>query len=1267
VSAKLPGGKSSVWATVLVSDAPQFFEAADATGMPEAAAPLAAPVGISGRLDKPRERDVYALKGVKGQTVRITSRTRSVGSSSVLAIRLLNVAGAKVAETAVTEADEWGFDFAFPDDAVYRLEVRDLLGRGGPGFGYWVEVRPAGAVSLALKPDAATRELFPVEPEVGGAFFDVQIGRFGYDGPLTLSLAEAPDRLKILNPVVPAGAAEARVYVAAGPGWKPDSSALFRLRAQAPGAPGVTGVTNSVSLHRLKEPHVLSPAGWDDGAVFLAGIAKGEPFFSLEPAAAASFARPVKTHAVALNLKRLKPEFKAAVTILGDALPPGWSFAAKAEGDVYNLTFTRGEGAGEPTSLPLLAVGEHSGRVWIETVTLPVQWIDPLQVSVETPPMLVAGQAAKVRVALTRAGDPQPVTLKLTDLPAGLSGPAEPVAVAADQSAAEIELHVAPDAAPAGEFALHVVAAGKYGGQDVTASAQSAPVKVLPAPAKLEVYPPSIALDGRRSRQQLVVTGFDAGGSPRDWTRDVRLTSADPAVAEVRGAVIHPVAAGATEVVIEAGGQRVAVPVSVSLPAAERPIAFESEVLVALSKQGCNSGACHGSPSGKGGFRLSLRAFDKALDELTLIREDFGRRVNPLEPERSLLLAKPLMKTPHGGGMQLHKQDEAYAILRDWIAGGAPPDPPGAPRCVRLEVYPPAKRVAALTGGGQQIAATAHFSDGTRRDVTHLVSYESSNMGVATIDRAGRVTPLARGETVILVRFLEHIESVPLMFVEEVDGFKWQAPPENNFVDALVNEKLRQLKYLPAATCDDATFLRRVSLDVIGELPTVEEATAFLADSAPDKRARLIDRLLEQDEYARFWALKWGDLLRMTKKAVGDEGVYKYHRWVEQAFRTNMPYDRFARDLLTGSGSTFADPPANFYRTATDMNECVETVSQVFLGARLQCAKCHNHPFERWTQDNYYGLGAFFNRVQRRKTGRPGEMFVYADGAAEVTQPRTGKTMKPWLPRVGDIDVPADEDRRQAFARWLIDPANPYFAKVEVNRVWSQLFARGIVDPIDDFRDSNPPSNGPLLDALAKDFAEHHFDRKRLLRTILNSRTYQADYGTNPLNEKDTLYFSHQEPRLLSAEQLLDAVNQASGLTQTFAGLPPGTKATELPAPDVVKVDFLKVFGQPERSTVCACERADDSNLGMAIELFNGATIHEKLRDPNNRFRKAVAAGKPAEEILRELYLAAVSRPPSDGELKTALAHCKQREDLAAGLEDVCWALFNTDEFLFQH
>jgi hypothetical protein len=626
------------------------------------------------------------------------------------------------------------------------------------------------------------------------------------------------------------------------------------------------------------------------------------------------------------------------------------------------------------------------------------------------------------------------------------------------------------------------------------------------------------------------------------------------------------------------------------------------------------------------------------------------------------------MKVGHGGGVALHKHDPAYQVLKTWIAEGAKLDPPETARCVKLEIYPSAKRVLnRVVSPTQQLIAIAHYSDGTTRDMTQLVAYETSNTSVAEVNASGLVTSRGRGEAAILVRYLEHIESVPIMFIEDVPGFQWQSPTPNNFVDELVNAKLQQLQYLPSATADDSEFLRRVYLDVIGLLPSLEETKAFLADTNPEKRKVVIDQLLERPEHAKFWALKWGDLLRMTGKSVGDEGVYKYNRWVEEAIRKNMPYDEFAKALVTASGSTLANPPANFYRTAGDTNDCVETISQVFLGARLQCAKCHNHPFERWTQDNYYGLGAFFNRIQRKKTQRPGEMFVYTSTSGDVTQPRTGQLMKPWLPQVGSIDAANENDRRTDFAAWLVSPDNPYFAKIEANRIWSQVFARGIVDPIDDFRDSNPPSNAPLLDALAKEFVSNKFDRRHLLRVILNSRTYQASYRTNPFNQDDTRYFSHQEPRLLSAEQLLDAVNQTTGTQQTFGSLPPGTKATQLPAPDLVKVDFLKVFGQPERSTVCACERAEDSNLAMAIELFNGPMIYERLRDANNRFRKSLAANVSLEDTVRELYLAALCRQPTDAELTTAIEHSKTRGDAASALEDICWALLNTDEFLFQH
>jgi len=504
------------------------------------------------------------------------------------------------------------------------------------------------------------------------------------------------------------------------------------------------------------------------------------------------------------------------------------------------------------------------------------------------------------------------------------------------------------------------------------------------------------------------------------------------------------------------------------------------------------------------------------------------------------------------------------------------------------------------------------------------------------------------------------------MFLKEIPGFAWNNPPEQNYVDKFVFEKLRQLQILPSDLCTDEEFVRRVYLDAIGELPSVSEVDAFLTSQDPQKRAALINALLDRPEYADFWALKWSDLLRLRNNKVTPSGVHKFYHWVVNALRTNMPYDRFARELLTSAGSTFDNPAANFFRTATDTNDCTETTSQLFLGIRIQCAKCHNHPFERWTQDNYYGIGAFFNRVQRKPSARPEEQVIFVARAGEVTQPRTGKQMKPWLPLTGDADLPGEDDRRQIFVDWLVKADNPFFAKVEVNRLWGHMLGRGIVEPVDDFRDSNPPSSAALLDALAKDFVALGFDRKHILRTILNSRTYQLSSRKNDFNKSDAKYFSHARTRLLSAEQLLDAICQVTAVPEKYAGLPAGTRATQLPSPDVDNY-FLKVFGQPARETACQCERSSESNLSQALQMINGPLVHGKVRDENNRLKLMLKAGKTTPDVITELYLAAFSRKPSEPEMTAAANHVTASGDQVRGLEDVCWALLNANEFLFQH
>ena len=1270
VSSKLSGGQSSSTARLRVSDFPVRMESdlsdiqdSESQGSTIAVTP---PVIFSGTLNEPSQLDSYLIQGVKNKAFRFSSSTRSLGSRALLRMKLYRLNGALVAQSDVSSRDEWFFDYEFPDDGQYRLVVDDLVQRGGEGFGYLVEISEKSGFALEWKPDPKSPEHFLIDQGSGACALTLQVLREGYEGAIDLSLHPADIGLKIVDPIIPAGAKEKRVLIAATDAWNSDSAITLRIEGQARDGSRRRVMMSSLALHRAKQPHVPFPEQWNDGVGFFVGRDQSEEYFRIESKDPIVFAKPIKTHTVDLSLTRLNEKFKGAVELFADPSSSDFKMTSKTEGDIYHVTFNRDEVTQLGDQVEVLTYSEFAGGGQLVSFHFPIQWIDPIQVSLKSTDPPVAGKLNEFALSVLRQGsDPQPATIKLTQVPKEW-GVSESFELGLEQETQDLKIEI-PDSYSETSGVIRYELTSEYQGSEFTITGDLPVQGIVPAPVKLMAYPERIEFDGLTFRQQIVITGHDTQGALRDWTRDAVFQATDTSVVEVTGSVIHAKSDGVTQLRVNAGGKELLLPIEVRNSGVKQPIRFESDVLAALSKQGCNSGACHGSPSGKGMFRLSLRAFDKKLDELTLIREDFGRRLNLVEPEESLLLLKPLMKINHGGGKKLHESDPAYTILRNWIAGGAAADAPGTPRCVRLEVYPHEKRLLSLDGGRQQLAATAWFADGSRKDVTALAVYESSDTSVAEVDETGLIRSVGVGEAVILVRFLEHIESIPVMFIEDDADYRWASEPPLNYIDGLVDAKLKQLQYSPSPVCSDSEFIRRVYLDLLGVLPSVSETRLFLNDATDDKRGKLIDELLERGEYAKFWALKWGDLLKMTKKDVGDAGVFKYHRWVEEALRSNLPYDQFVRELLGAKGSTLANPPANFYRTAKDMNECVETVSQVFMGARMQCAKCHNHPFERWTQDNYYGLGAFFNRVQRRSTQRPDEMFIWTSDTGEVSNPRTGNQMKPWLPEQGELELGELDDRRDALVQWLVQPDNPFFARIEVNRIWSQFFSRGIVEPVDDFRDSNPPSNQPLLDALAAEFVQSGFNRKEMIRTILNSRTYQASSKANESNRNDDRYFSHQRPRMLGAEQLLDAVNHTTGLEQKLGNLPIQTKATQIPAPDLVAVDFLKVFGQPERSTVCACERMGNSNLGMAIELFNGKTLHEKLADPKNRFRSAVDSGASVESIIEELYLAAVCRTPSKLELEAAVTHCSSRDQPVEGLEDVYWALLNTDEFLFQH
>ncbi len=680
-------------------------------------------------------------------------------------------------------------------------------------------------------------------------------------------------------------------------------------------------------------------------------------------------------------------------------------------------------------------------------------------------------------------------------------------------------------------------------------------------------------------------------------------------------------------------------------PPQQAAVSFRYDVLASLSKHSCSSGACHGSPTGKGGFRLSLRGFDAEFDALTLIREDLGRRTTIFSPEESLLLAKPTMRVAHGGGQRLKKSDRTYLLIRDWIAQGCRPDAPGSPICLGIEVSPKAGELH-LPAQPQNLTAVAIFSDGTRREVTDLCVFTSSDEETAAVDDGGLVTAKERGEATILVRYLDYIDTASFTFLRDVPGFAWPSPTEQNFIDHQVFAKLKLLQLPPAEICTDYEFIRRVYLDVLGILPERKEVEAFVSDSSADKRDKLIDALLERPEYADFWALKWADLLRVKSGRLGSGAAHKLHRWLVTAVRENRPYDQIARELLTASGSTLQNPPAGFYRAAADTNDCAETTSQLFLGIRIQCAKCHNHPFDRWSQDNYYGIGAFFARVGRTELLGGEETLVYSLPRGEVTQPRTGKQIQPWLPGVeaDKLTNTNDEDRRQLLGRLLATKDNRLFAEVAANRIWGHLLGRGIVEPVDDFRPSNPPSNKELLAALTDEFIRTGFNQKELIRTILKSRTYQLSSQSPELSQRDVKYFSHTASRLLSAEQLLDAISSVTGTPEAFPGLPAGTRAGQLPSPELGTY-FLRIFGQPSRDTACECERGHDPKLTQALQLINGPMITAKLQDRGSRLslrfdvsaQRVNAAGEPPRKNLA-LWLRADSgvltkdgRPPING------------------------------------
>jgi hypothetical protein len=783
----------------------------------------------------------------------------------------------------------------------------------------------------------------------------------------------------------------------------------------------------------------------------------------------------------------------------------------------------------------------------------------------------------------------------------------------------------------------------------------------------------SLHLVGSRDRRQLIVTHRTGDStSEADATGSASWRVEPPTLARVEsGGLVVPLSDGGGVIVASVpDAAEVRIPLTVERFSNDPPIDFVSQIVPIFTKYGCNGGGCHGKSGGQNGFRLSLLGFEPGDDHEHIVKEARGRRVSLAAADTSLLLAKAAAAVPHGGGRLLEPGSPAYDLLLRWIAEGAQPSGPQPPRVERLELFP-TERVL-RSGQRQQLRVLAFSSDGRVEDVTRLAQYESNATDLAGVDESGLVT--ATGDTgrcgtvAVMIRYQSQVAVFRGMMPLGTDPA--EVPPATAFVRNLIDEHvlnhLRALRLPPSPRCDDATFLRRATLDIAGRLPTLEETRSFLADADAAKRDRLIDRLLASADYADYFALKWSAILR--NKRSDDElhrhGTYAFHDWIRASLAANRPYSEFVTDILTATGDVDANPAVIWYRQAADIHQQVEDASQLFLGLRLQCARCHHHPFEKWGTEDYFQLAAFFSRVGRKPGDQPGEDRIFHNrGTPQAGGPKG--VHKPVVLGGQAAEVGIDTDPRRHLADWMTSPTNPFFARSLVNRYWKHFFSVALVEPEDDLRLTNPATNPALLDALAEDFATHGFDMQRLIRTICQSTTYQLAAEPNASNAEDRQSFSRFFARRLPAEVALDAIDQLTGSRTTFGGVLPGTRAVELPDPNFNNY-FLTVFGRPNGDSVCECERGSGANLAQSLHLINSADVLAKLG--GSRSVALAADTRPLADRIAELYLVAFSRPPQPQEIADISAYVEARGDRPReAWEDVVWSVLNTKEFLFNH
>jgi hypothetical protein len=777
--------------------------------------------------------------------------------------------------------------------------------------------------------------------------------------------------------------------------------------------------------------------------------------------------------------------------------------------------------------------------------------------------------------------------------------------------------------------------------------------------------PASIQLNGPKAVFSLLIHGKTADGRLIDLTHEAHYQTSNPKVAILpKPGVVRSVADGSATIQIEVTGRTLTVPVKVEGTTQVHRLHFENDIIPLLSKFRCNSSGCHGKAEGQNGFKLSVFGFDPAADHAALIKEGRGRRVFPPAPEHSLLLAKVSGAVPHGGGLRLRRGTDEYETLRAWIAAGAPFGDAAEPRVVRVRVEPRERTLAMRSR--QQLRVVARYADGRDIDVTRLAKYQSNNEGLAAVDEDGLVTAgETPGAVAVMASFMGAVDVFTALIPRAEAIPRYPALLTNNFIDPLVFGKLRKLHILPSELADDAEYLRRVYLDIIGTLPTAAEARRFLSEQRPDRRARLVDELLQRPEFADYWALKWADLLRVDRQVLGRKDAYAYYKWIRDSLAANKPLDQFARELLTAEGPLSQEGPANFYKVARKPGEAASTLSQVFLGVRIACAECHHHPFDHWSQTDYYGMQAFFTQVGLKNTAA-NEMVVV--GPDQPTRhPRTGEVIQAHVLGAAMTATVPPGDRRLLLAAWLTAPENPWFARNLANRTWAHFLGRGLVEPVDDVRATNPPTNPELLDQLARHLVESHYDFKQFIRTITASRIYQLSSRPNATNERDEQNASRALFKRIDAEVLLDMVCQTTGVPERFPGVPTGSRAIQLWDSKVPHY-FLKLFGRPVRTSACECERNHQPGVSQVLHLMNGPEIHAKLTHAKGYLARLVEAETDDRILAEELYLTFYSRFPSDSERAAAVEYLrKEPAQRRQAAEDLAWGMLNSLEFVFNH